>query len=374
MILRSYQLAAVQFLHPRRSGFIVAPAGSGKTVIAAEAASDVAQTFDRIVWLANTKEQCEQAEAAIGRASWRELVDVDVRCAAGQPDVSDADILIVDECHHLPAATWFATAAKAPRIVWGFSATPWHRDEERNDCLRSFFGEDNFFTVERSEVRAVGHLAEGRVLFHDVDQPGEFDSSINQLAAAELAIKSRRFRNVPQAELKRRIVWQLTTDAIRSNVARNETIVAAANYATLPGESVLILVSSIEHGEQLAARITGSVLVHAKIGAKRRREAIAGFRDGTIRCMIATSLADEGLDVPRASVLILASGGRSAGKIEQRAGRVLRPFEGKAFGLVHDFSDRGSVMGAAQARAREKTYRSLGYTVRTISNPQSQAA
>lgn len=371
MILRSYQLAAVQFLHTRQRGFIVAPAGSGKTVIAAEAASDCARTFDRVVWLANTREQCDQARAAIGRASWPELVEIEVRCAAGQPDVSGADILIIDECHHLPAATWFATAAKAPRIVWGFSATPWHRDPERNSVLKDFFGADNFFTVEREEVRAGGHLAEGRVLFHDVDQPGEFDSSINQLAAAELAIKARRFRNVPPAELKRRIVWQLTTDAIRGNPARNIEIITLANEA--PG-AVLVLVSTIEHGEQLAAEIDGAVLVHAKIGAKKRREAIAGFRDGTIRCMIATSLADEGLDVPRASVLILASGGRSAGKIEQRAGRVLRPFEGKAFGLVHDFSDRGSVMGAAQARAREKTYRSLGYAVRTITNIQSQAA
>lgn len=374
MLLRSYQLAAVRFLHTRQRGFIVAPAGSGKTVIAAEAAADCARTFDRVVWLANTREQCDQARAAIGRASWPELVEIEVRCAAGQPDVSDADILIIDECHHLPAATWFATASKACRIVWGFSATPWHRDAERNEVLRSFFGAENFFTVERDDVRAGGHLAEGRVIFHDVDLPGQFDAEINKQAAAELAIKARRFRNVPPEELKRRIVWQLTADAIRSNAARNETIVAAAKYAILPGESVLILVSSIEHGEQLAERISGAVLVHAKVGAKRRRETIAGFRDGTIRCMIATSLADEGLDVPRASVLILASGGRSAGKIEQRAGRVLRPHAGKAFGLVHDFTDRGSVMGAAQARAREKTYRSLGYAVRTISNPQSQAA
>lgn len=154
-------------------------------------------------------------------------------------------------------------------------------------------------------------------------------------------------------------------------MGRNCRILSLANEA--PG-SVLVLVSTIEHGEQLAAEIDGAVLVHAKLGKKKRAAAIEGFRSGEIRCLIATSLADEGLDVPRASVLILASGGRSAGKIEQRAGRVLRPHEGKEFGLVHDFTDRGSVMGAAQARAREKTYRSLGYAVRTISNPQSQAA
>jgi len=340
-------------------------------VIAAEAASDVAQTFDKVVWLANTKEQCEQARAAIGRASWRELVEIDVRCAAGKPDVSDADILIIDECHHLPAATWFATASKACRIAWGFSATPWHRDPERNAVLKDFFGAENFFTVAREDVRAGGHLAAGVVVFHDVDEPGEFDAEINRKAAAELAIKARRFRNVPEAELMRRIKWQLTADAIRNNPVRNSEIVALAEEAE---GSALVLVSTIEHGEQIAAAVPGAVLCHAKLGRKKRAAAIAGFRDGTIPCLVATSLADEGLDVPRASVLVLASGGRSAGKIEQRAGRVLRPFEGKAFGLVHDFSDRGSVMGAAQARAREKVYRSLGYTVQTANTQQEAAA
>lgn len=364
MLLRSYQLAAVQFLHTRQRGFIVAPAGSGKTVIAAEAAADCARTFDRVVWLANTREQCDQARAAIGRASWPELVEIDVRCAAGQPDVSDADILIIDECHHLPAATWFATASKAARVVWGFSATPWHRDEARNACLCSFFGEYNFFTVERDEVRAGGHLAEGRVVFHDLDTPGEFDGDILGKTAAEVAAQMRRFRQADQVELAKRARWRFTAEAIRNNYARNSRIISLAN----DGDAVLVLVGTIEHGEQLAFEIDGAVIVHAKLGKKKRAAAINGFRDGSIRCLVATSLADEGLDVPRASVLILASGGRSAGKIEQRAGRVLRPHAGKDFGLVHDFTDRGSIMGAAQARAREKVYRSLGYTVTTATN------
>lgn len=370
MNLRSYQLAAVQFLHTRQRGFIVAPAGSGKTVIAAEAAADCAQTFDRVVWLANTREQCDQARKAIGQASWRELVEIEVRCAAGQPDVSDADILIIDECHHMPAATWLATAQKAPRIVWGFSATPWHRDAERNDCLCGFFGEGNFFTVAREEVRAGGHLADGRVVFHDLDTPGEFDAEIRSKTAAEVAAQRRRMPRADADELTRRARWRFTAEAIRGNVARNEKIVALANE----GDAVLVLVGTIEHGEQLEFEIDGAVLVHAKLGKKKRAAAINGFRDGSIRCLVATSLADEGLDVPRASVLILASGGRSAGKIEQRAGRVLRPFEGKAFGIIHDFTDRGSVMGAAQARAREKVYRSLGYTVTTATTIREEKA
>jgi ATP-dependent helicase YprA (DUF1998 family) len=92
-------------------------------------------------------------------------------------------------------------------------------------------------------------------------------------------------------------------------------------------------------------------------------EAIEGFRDGSIRCMIATSLADEGMDVPRASVLILATVGRSAAKLEQRTGRVMRPHESKTFGVVYDYADKGSKMAYYQHLARLKTYKALGYSI-----------
>jgi superfamily II DNA or RNA helicase len=79
--------------------------------------------------------------------------------------------------------------------------------------------------------------------------------------------------------------------------------------------------------------------------------------------MIATSLADEGLDVPRAAVLILAAGGRSASKIEQRTGRVMRPHESKEIGTIHDFADEGASFAHAQFKARMKIYKKLGYTI-----------
>jgi superfamily II DNA or RNA helicase len=154
--------------------------------------------------------------------------------------------------------------------------------------------------------------------------------------------------------------WQFTAEAIRNNHKRNYTIAKLANDCD---RSVLVLVSTVEHGEFLQLAIHDSTLVHAKIPKKKRKETIEAFRDGTLRCMIATSLADEGLDVPRAAVLILASGGRSAGKIEQRTGRVMRPHADKDFGTVHDFKDRGASLAHYQFLARIKTYKKLGYKI-----------
>lgn len=74
-------------------------------------------------------------------------------------------------------------------------------------------------------------------------------------------------------------------------------------------------------------------------------------------------MADEGLDVPVASVLVMACAGRSAAKIEQRTGRVLRAYGDKSRGTIYDFVDRQHSLLANQSRARQEVYRRLGYRV-----------
>jgi superfamily II DNA or RNA helicase len=140
-------------------------------------------------------------------------------------------------------------------------------------------------------------------------------------------------------------------------------VVKSATDAIKSGAVVLVLVRTIDEGKRLAERIPGAVAVYSRMGAKKRREAVADFRRGVLRCMIATSLADEGADFPVASVLVLASGGRSARLVEQRSGRVLRCSKGKDAGRIVDFIDTASPMLFYQSQARIKVYRELGYEI-----------
>lgn len=218
-----------------------------------------------------------------------------------------------------------------------------------------------FFQIERERVEASGHLIKGQVVMYDLDGPGMYDPQIEAKTAVELAIRMRRYPWLPRFEQERRIKWQLTQEVVQANSCRNAAAVWQANHEAALGESVLVLVHSIEHGQQLAERMTDAVCVHSKLTKKLRREYIEGLRNGSRKILVATSLADEGLDVPRASRLVLAAGGRSAGKLEQRAGRVLRPFEGKNGGKIYDFLDRGATFAHAQAKARLKVYEALGY-------------
>jgi superfamily II DNA or RNA helicase len=177
MKLRPYQTTAVEFLLPRQRGFIVAPAGSGKTIMAASAAARTAKAFDRVVWLANTREQCEQARAACLRCLWPDPIAIDVHCVAARPDVTGATIIIIDEAHHTPANSWWSTivGASPDCKIWGFSATPWTGDWERDGVLKAVFGEDGFHVVPRPEVMAGGSITQGIVVAHDLDQDGEYD-------------------------------------------------------------------------------------------------------------------------------------------------------------------------------------------------------
>lgn len=317
--------------------------------------------------MANTIEQCEQAVKAFQSVPGPEGVDFKIACAAGRPDFSDRDIVIVDEAHHSIAASWLSTlvATKPDVILWFFTATPDTGDAVRDMAFRLLVEE--VFSIHRSRVEASGHLEKGKVYMHDFDVHGCFDAEINRLTVLETVRRTRKFRSIPAFEHGRRAKWQITQQFIQNNENRNHAITYICNRAAGEGLGVLLLVNSIEHGGRLATSATGSVLVHSGLGRRARRTAIEGFRDGSVPILVATSLADEGLDCPRASCLVLAAGGRAPAKLEQRAGRVLRPFEGKKGGVIHDFMDSGAQFALAQARARMKVYDKLGYNPEIVS-------
>jgi superfamily II DNA or RNA helicase len=56
--------------------------------------------------------------------------------------------------------------------------------------------------------------------------------------------------------------------------------------------------------------------------------------------VVATSLADEGLDLPRLSRVFLVYPGRARGRTVQRLGRLMRPHPGKQDAVLFDFVDR----------------------------------
>jgi superfamily II DNA or RNA helicase len=153
--------------------------------------------------------------------------------------------------------------------------------------------------------------------------------------------------------------WESIVDiGICQNRERNKY---AIQFAMDHGDmQTLILIPRITLGQDYEKRIPGSRLVHSKIGKKQRKAAMDEFKAGTLKTMIATSLADEGLDLPNVELLIMVSGGRSSQKTIQRASRALRKTETKNCATIVDFSDKFHPIGLYHAKKRMKCYRELG--------------
>jgi superfamily II DNA or RNA helicase len=411
---RSYQPPAIAWLASRPRGFVKAPAGSGKTIVAAGAIHRVLKAKQRahrvkVGWLCNTIEQGQQAYKAMlqvfygidakpaeAETIWKiksesgdgALLHLRVACAAAMEDWSFADVLIVDECHHAHSESWSTQIQTAKGARWGFTATP-PEDEELYSTVVSFFGGE-VFEIERAEVK--GNLAPAKVVMVDAT-----DANLEVPMDKEITKQCRRRRHfwmggvIPKKEqdvarlrnsgasndviyraaselygmemsLKAQVMWQVVIDmGIVANQTRNRAVISLAR--THAQNHVLILVNKIEHGEELIRHIHGAVLCFSKMGVKKRREALAGFASGNIRCLVATSLADEGLDLPMVDVLIMVSGGRSNAKSEQRTGRALRTFHGKTHGQIYDFTDRFHSLAQKHSQARQDLYRRLGYEI-----------
>lgn len=391
VVLEPYQAPAVEWICTKRRAAIHSPAGSGKTIIAAAALESVLTARPRtsrvqIGWVCNTVDQATQAADAITLfPRIAAVADVRIACAAAAVDWSDCAALVVDECQHAPADGWAEQIATCNGAVWGFTATPPVESDERFPIYSSIFHE--FFTITRQQVGS-------RLVQASVITLNATDSGLKEVIDAEIdsaMAYQRRYWNASEIAMCRRIIADVSASEDRKiaaaaimkkseailwgqvafqkcveigivrNVARTRAAVAKANAHRR--DSVIVLVNQVDHAKDIAAMIPGAVACFSKMGAKKRRETLAEFATGQCPCIVATSLADEGLNIPRANVLVLVSAGRSNARTEQRTGRVLRSFAGKTGGIIYDFSDYWHPLAAKHSRVRHDLYRKLGYSI-----------
>jgi superfamily II DNA or RNA helicase len=265
-----------------------------------------------------------------------------------------ANGILVHNCKHSPANQWKRVVEQCNGRRYGFDATPWCDDPDRNEVLRKLF-RNRQIEITRGDIG--DSLADATLVMSNATDMGlemRIDNNIERLFKDR-----RRYMRISDEELKRMCAWESIVDiGICQNNARNEY---ARDVAITHGDmQTLILVPRITLGEWYEHGIPGARLVHSKIGKKDRRSYMEEFKSGNLKTMIATSLADEGLDLPNAELLIMVSGGRSPQKTIQRASRVLRKTSDKNNATIYDFTDKFHPIGAFHARKRIKSYKQLG--------------
>ena len=255
MKLRPYQQKAVDWLCEHERGLVVAPAGSGKTVIAAAALARVMgaepEHNPTVGWTCNTNEQRQQAVDALN--AFCILPYAKVRCAAAQTDWSDCDVLVADEIHHGTSPTWKKQIETCKGVRWGFTATPWGRDAKRNAQLREMFG-GNVFVIDREEVGQ--NLAPARVVWLDACDEGlpeRIEAETEKVLKQRM--RFRRYQMMSPQQARGEVAWGVCCDlGIRHNRARNALAIATARSHSEP---TVILCNTVDHAKELALAVDG---------------------------------------------------------------------------------------------------------------------
>ncbi len=226
--------------------------------------------------------------------------------------IESAPVVFFDECHHLPADTCYTVAMKTSNAYYryGLSATPYRADHQ-DLLIESALG-PKIIKINASVLIDQKYLVPPRIKYFNVQ-------SLQNLGNKDYAT-----------------VYQ---QHIVQNPHRNKQITHIVQGMVQEGRTVLILVQQVKHGLELYRLIEGSEFIQGNDSTLKRNKVLKRFKSKELKVLIATTLADEGLDVPTLGCVILAGGGKSETRALQRVGRALRPIEEKTEAIIIDFID-----------------------------------
>lgn len=175
----------------------------------------------------------------------------------------------------------------------------------------------------------------------DLEIEGAFGKRIVDITASELIRRGYLIRPTIEVHKTHYECTDISGDYVQiykryivENGERNGQIALDAIRKYESGMNTLILVTQINHGNAIADIIQNEYgvnvsFISGKSGMKKRKQAIQDMRDGKISLLIASTIADVGLDIPRLQCIVEAGAGKSSVTALQRLGRIMRLFDGK---------------------------------------------
>jgi superfamily II DNA or RNA helicase len=247
--------------------------------------------------------------------------------------------VIVDECHHVGAASFDAILKRTKaKFVLGLTATPIRRD-----------GQQPIIFMQCGPIR------------HTAARPASAPHDL------EVVPRSRSSR----IELPTTAGIQDVFRHLAQDLARTEAIAAEIAGAWELGRKVLVLTERTEHLDAirvaLAARVPHPFVLHGRMSKKQRAVLIAeldALAPDAPRVLLATGkLVGEGFDHPPLDTLVLAMPVSWKGTLQQYAGRLHREHASKTDVRIIDFVDTGHPALLRMWDKRQRGYRAMGYRV-----------
>lgn len=352
--IRPYQEEAKEKAIKYKMGIIQVATGGGKTYIAANIIAEIGKST---LFMVHTKDLLYQAKRefeemmnihigqigdgvidiqpitvatmqTISRALGKNYKDTDEDISKEKPitlttknkqailnKLDETQVVVWDEVHRVACdmAMGVSDAIKFAQYRIGLSASPW-RDDNADLMIEAAIGRI-IYKISASELIQLGYLVPP-------------------------IIKMERIKAI----LPYGTYEQLYKINIVENEYRNMRILYHVEKLMEQNIPTLIIVKRIKHGKILQKLIRenfGPVdFLSGNDSSEVRNRVIGEFREGQKQLLIASTIADEGLDIKRLGAIILAGSGKSSTRALQRVGRAIRTYNNKDHAIIIDFIDQ----------------------------------
>lgn len=348
LALRPYQRDAIDAVRAAWRRGMVRPAevlftGAGKTVIFSHLSVEwlADNPGRRVLIIVHTQELLDQAlqklrsvapglrvgavQASRNETLARVIVATvqTLRSPRRRAMIRDVGLVIVDECHHAVATSYREVLShfgclglgpgEVPRAVCvGYTATMTRADQ----LALGDVWQDVVYARTIAEGIEDGFLVRPRGIHVQVD---DLDLSKVRTTAGDYR----------EGDLGRAIEESLAPEAIAKAVDEH-----ADQRKILLFAPTVSSASTIADALSASGRTVG--LIHGGLPQGERRAVLGDYRAGNTQVLANCMVLTEGFDEPAADCVVLARPTKSQGLYIQIAGRVLRPYPGKADALILD--------------------------------------